>query len=254
MITSICFYTENKLLLIRYEKLLKTSQNFSKLLKTSLVIGPMLIASSCLKDEVGKVSQINFTDVHALTITTSDSNDLRKNLRWISKGVAGLGHSFNTFKPQVHDFVLSTDYYEETNENIENLFGSSFLYANEHYTWLDLNIPTNDYDSSYFFDITLDGCEGKTCIRIPEADIVDTTKLHVVTPDEIFGDVESSTGYYFNTSTGLIDSLTITEDNMDSVYLWVVGVAFNCDEAALAKSLNRAITPYGQLRALAGRE
>jgi hypothetical protein len=89
MITSICFYTENKLLLIRYENLLKTS----------LVIGPMLIASSCLKDEVGKVSQINFTDVHAVTITTSDSNDLRKNLRWISKGGAGLGHSFNTFKP-----------------------------------------------------------------------------------------------------------------------------------------------------------
>ncbi len=94
---------------------------------------------------------------------------------------------------------------------------------------LQQNQPGHDYDQSYFFDIDIDDCPGKVSVRIPEADIVDQTKLHVVTTDNPLNPQNNMSGYFIST-TGFLDSLIISDNNIDSFYLWIVGVDNNCDK------------------------
>ncbi len=175
--------------------------------------------------------EITYND-HMVTVTSAQSNEVAKQMTWIAKGVAGIAHQSSLAKGKIHNLVEATDFYAETNTNLDDNMAASigFDYDQEVNNWLQTNVAGNDYDQAYFFDINIDACPGKVSIRIPEADIVDQTKLHVVTPENVFDDVQTTMGYYI-TSTGGLDSLVITEDNMDSVYLWIVGVDNDCTQS-----------------------
>jgi len=168
---------------------------------------------------------------HYVQVTSTDGALIQKQLTWIAKGLAGIADQSSTTKTRIHDLVELTDFYAESNENLDDdlLTAYSYDYDNEVDQWLQNNQPGNDYDPSYFFDIDIDNCPGKVGILIPEADIADQTKLHVVTLSNPLENAATTLGYYIS-SVGIIDSLTITEDNMDSVYLWIVGVVNNCDD------------------------
>ena len=164
-------------------------------------------------------------------VSSTDGALIQKQLTWIAKGLAGVADQTTSVKSKIHDFVELTELYSETNENLNtDLFTTlGYDYGVEVDQWLQANQPGNDYNQAYFFDIDIDDCPGKVGVRIPEADVIDQTKLHVVTPSNPLDNAVATLGYYIS-SMGMIDSLTITEDNMDSVYLWIVGVGNHCDE------------------------
>lgn len=190
------------------------------------VLTYLLTVTSC-KEDMNR-PEITYND-HMVTVTSTQSNEVAKQMTWIAKGVAGIAHQSSLAKGKIHNLVEATDFYAETNTNLDDNMAASigFDYDQEVNNWLQTNVAGNDYDQAYFFDINIDACPGKVSIRIPEADIVDKTKLHVVTPENVFNNVETTTGYFI-TSGGVLDSLIITEDNMDSVYLWVVGLENDC--------------------------
>jgi hypothetical protein len=164
-------------------------------------------------------------------VTSSDGALVQKQLIWIAKGLAGIADQSAAVKSEIHTFVELTDFYIETNENLDADLQTSLSYDYDYEVdqWLQNNQPGNDYDASYFFDIDIDNCLGKVTVQIPEADTIDKTKLHVVTLDNPLDQLSTTPGYFIS-GAGLIDSIIITEDNMDSVYLWIVGVAQNCPE------------------------
>ncbi len=171
---------------------------------------------------------------HLVTVTTSDAPEIAKQMKWIAKGLAGIADLNAIVKAEIHTQVELTYFYAESNSNLDlNLFTAlGFDYDQEVDGWLQGNIPGNDYNSAYFFDIDIDDCKGKVSVKIPEADIVDQTKLHVVTAEDVFDVGSQTTGYYI-TGLGLLDSLQVNEGNMDSVYLWVVGLDNDCGDSTI---------------------
>tara|TARA_B110000971_G_scaffold219345_1_gene260236 strand:+ start:92 stop:1390 length:1299 start_codon:yes stop_codon:yes gene_type:complete len=163
-------------------------------------------------------------------VTVNDGSLIQKQLTWIAKGLAGISDQTALVKSEIHNLVEANAFYIEINDNLdaELLVALSYDYDFEVNQWLQANQPGNDYDQSYFFDIDIDNCPGKVSVRIPEADVIDQTKLHVVMPSNPLEEVASVMGYYIS-SIGLIDSITISEANMDSVYLWIVGVENDCN-------------------------
>jgi hypothetical protein len=168
---------------------------------------------------------------HYVQVSSTDGALIQKQLSWIAKGLAGIADQSSTTKTRIHDLVEITDFYAESNENLDDDLQTAFGYDydNEVDQWLQNNQPGNDYDQDFFFDIDIDNCPGKVGILIPEADIIDQNKLHVVTISNPLDEAIITLGYYIN-SIGIIDSLPITDGNMDSVYLWIVGVVANCDD------------------------
>jgi|GEM_PF-1217142 hypothetical protein len=164
-------------------------------------------------------------------VTSLDAGPIEKQLVWIAKGLAGIADQSTAAKSSIHDFVEANGFYAESNAKLDNeLQGSlGFDYDLEVDQWLQANQPGNDYDQSYFFDIDIDDCPGKVSVRIPEADIVDQTKLHVVTTDNVLDPQNNKPGYFI-TGAGFLDSLIISDNNIDSFYLWIVGIDNDCGE------------------------
>jgi hypothetical protein len=185
--------------------------------------------NSC-KDEAKNAFNESFQSLK-VSVTLGDSLEINKQLKWIAKGVAGITHQNSTVKASIHGKVETTDFNSETNENLQtHLNGLNFDYSSEVYDWLQTNIPSNDYDGAYFFDIDMFPCESKTLITIPDAEDVDKNLLHVVTTSPVTDDddLNEYVGYYIN-SSNLLDSLIITDQNFDSVYLWIVEFFYDCE-------------------------
>lgn len=83
---------------------------------------------------------------------------------------------------------------------------------------LDIMEPNHDFSHSNLYGFTLNSDDFKTFLYIPDFDIVDKNNTLVVIPaldqEIIYG--------YFATSPTTIDSVLVSEDNMDDYYLWVV--------------------------------
>lgn len=165
-------------------------------------------------------------------LSSSDGPLIQKQLTWIAKGLAGAADQYPGEKNAMHDIVITNEYFAESHENVDDVLqnATGFDLAREVDDWLRFNQPNNDYDASYFFDIDIDDCPGKVSIRIPDGDIADQTKLHVVTLDNPLNPQVVTPGYFISSTTGTLDSLDITENNMDSVYLWIVGVDNDCSQ------------------------
>lgn len=186
--------------------------------------------NSC-KDEAKNVFSDSFNSLK-VSVNIGDSLEINKQLSWIAKGVAGLTHQVNAIKTTIHSQVELSDFNSESNEHFQTIINNnqSIDYEDEVYNWINVNIPNNDYDRSYFFEIDLYPCESKTLISIPDAEDVDKTLLHVVTisPVTVDDNLGQVTGYYINT-LGLLDSLQITENNVDSFYLWIIEFIYDCE-------------------------
>tara|TARA_B110000090_G_scaffold18704_1_gene18628 strand:- start:3305 stop:4660 length:1356 start_codon:yes stop_codon:yes gene_type:complete len=169
---------------------------------------------------------------HYVQVSSTDGALIQKQLSWIAKGLAGIADQSSTTKTRIHDLVEVTDFYTESNENLDDDLQTAFGYDydNEVDQWLQQNQPGNDYDAAYFFDIDIDDCPGKVGVLIPEADIADQTQLHVVTLNNPLDPQAINPGYFISSTTGTLDSMDITEDNMNSVYLWIVGVDNDCTQ------------------------
>ena len=171
-------------------------------------------------------------------VTAADAQLVQKQLAWIAKGLAGIADQNPSVKAGIHDFILSSNYFTQSNLDIDDELQNTtgFDYDQEVDQWLQTNQPGNDYDQSYFFEIDTDSCPGDVVVRIPEADIADESKLHVVTPENVFGHSENTWGYYLS-AIGAIDSINITDENADSVYLWVIGLT-DCNDGSTAIIVN----------------
>lgn len=171
----------------------------------------------------------SYSDV---VVTMSDSDELRKQMIWISKGIAGIADQSSTVKTKIRDLILPDDYFTKSHESLDqDLYNSlTFDFDSEVDLWLANNISPNDYDPSYFFEIDFENCVGKVVLRIPEADIANTSLTHVVTPEGIIQENEETMGYLIN-SLGNIDSVLLNDDNIDDFYVWVVGADFDCEPA-----------------------
>jgi hypothetical protein len=209
-------------------------KNFTKptYLLTYLLLASTLTAFYACKDELNlPLQQKQQSQDIFVQVTSADATLIHKQLTWIAKGLAGISDQSASAKSSIHTFVDVTDFYSESNEKLEVSLFSAIGYDYDHEVdqWLLNNQPGNDYDPSYFFDIDIGDCPGKVSVRIPDSDIVDQTKLHVVTTDNVLDPQNTKPGYFI-TSFGTLDSLTISDSNIDSFYLWIVGIDNDCDE------------------------
>ncbi len=200
---------------------------------TLMLVSGMVYLVSCKNDSAETVVGKRFNSgAVSVVVTQAQEADITAQLQWIARGIPEPAFHVSSFKTVVHDEVENNpDGYFETNTNLqtEMLISVPTDYESDVQISIDANFTPNTYDDDYFYEIDLEDCIHKVGIRIPEADIVDQTKLHVVTSDDPFiQDGTSTTGYYWDSINGHLDSLTIDYDNMDSVYLWVVGLVSNC--------------------------
>jgi hypothetical protein len=196
-----------------------------------------LVYQSCKDENPAKEKLKQLTS--DIIITQAQQGQVYEQMKWIARGAVKLATTDQAFQDLVHSTIESTEFYMETNGVLqtESMAQLQVDYFTNVLNDVNLFFPINNYNSGYFYEVVIDGCVNKVGVRIPEADIIDRTKTLVITAEDPFDDTySSSTGYFYNDGGGVsspfVDSLTITEDNMDSVYLWVVGFAENCKEVS----------------------
>lgn len=202
----------------------------------------LLMFASCQKtDAFDKISQSNRKAV----VSAGQEPLVIEQLKWIARGIPDLADPNQPFRQIVENlcYQMPGEFYA-TNADIQSDATSQIAtdYEVEVFNNVNSRFPSNNYDPSFFYEIEIDGCMNIVGIRIPELDIADMSKKLVVLPEDPFTNGgDSIYGYFLNdtivASPPILDSILIDEDNMDSVYLWVVGLVLDClDSTYLAGS------------------
>lgn len=196
-----------------------------------------LFVFSCKKD-----ATIGSGSKHSKTAVVGANQEplVKQQLRWIARGIPDYAHPNQPFRQIVENLCNNVPgAFYATNTDIQADASSQLSqdYEQEVYNNVNNRFPMNSYDRNFFFEIEIDGCMNNVGIRIPELDIIDKTKKLVVLPGDPFTNGgDSIYGYYVNDTVlgpPILDSVLIDEDNMDSVYLWVVSLVESCLDSSM---------------------
>lgn len=194
----------------------------------------ILVGTSCRKTE--NWSGQSPIGTKTAIVGPNQGSLLKQQLRWIARGIPDLADTDHQFR-NVVEFICNQrpgEYYASNGIIQQEALGQlSIDYEAEVYANVNTRFPSNSYDRDFFFEVDINGCLHIVGIKIPELDIIDTTKKLVVMPEDPYTNGgDSIYGYFVNDTIPLVppilDSVLITEDNMDSLYLWVVGLVQDC--------------------------
>ena len=197
-----------------------------------------LVLISCKKSGTLELSSAR---AQKASVGPGQENLVIDQLKWIARGIPDLADPNQPFRQLVENlcFQVPGEFYALNTDIQIDAQTLAIDYENEVFTNVNNRFSPNSYNRSFFFEIEIDGCMNMVGIRIPELDIVNTAQKLVVVPEDPFtNDGDSIYGYYLNdtlaSSPPVLDSLLISEDNMDSVYLWVVGLVQSCLDSSFS--------------------
>lgn len=161
--------------------------------------------------------------------TNPTSMEIQEQLIWMAKGIAYLSTN-STFRFGVESEILNSPIFEASNANSEQncIMNYSYYFSDSLSSKLNFKIPGHNYDPLYFAGYTVGTTyDAYFVIRSPEYDVTDTSKKHVIIPENVLlGDSLNNFKAYFLTS-GFLDSLEINIEDIEDYYVWVVGVKLN---------------------------
>jgi hypothetical protein len=173
--------------------------------------------------------------------TIADSSIIERQLRWIARGIPNLAQFDTAVQHKVENLCLpNSGVFFSSNSDIQNELSLSLSlnFQNSVYTDVNNRFPSNDFDSSIFYQFIYDNCQFIIGVSIPELDIADKNKPFVVVPTHEFNKQANNYGYFLTSlgGGGHIDSVIIDEDNIDDYYVWVVSVHDFCNEGGYGMS------------------
>jgi hypothetical protein len=192
-----------------------------------------LVYIGCKKEKLINGEHLGI-DKGSVALTASnpsiaDSSIIERQLRWIARGIPDMAQNNYGVRGMVENLCLSrTPLFFDLNENIQTNLdnGLSVNYQNSVYFSVNSRFPSNDFDSSIFYQFEYRDCKFLIGLAIPELDICDTSKQFIVLPTHEFNYGTDNYGYFLNGAN--LDSVIIDEDNIDDYYVWVVSVYDLC--------------------------
>lgn len=188
----------------------------------------LLVLWSCNDLERLETKQDEFSLLSAPICIQEVDNDLP----WMARGIADVVSNY-TIRNTIEVEMLKSSFNDVSNTKAASavLASSGDLFENEVVNSIQNTFPSNDYIGDYFFDFDCNNCRWSTGLYSPnirDVNIDPNTILYVV-PSMEDVDVDSIVGYYVN-SGGLLDSIWVNEDFLDSNYVWVVTSTSDCSK------------------------
>lgn len=186
---------------------------------------------SCKKDsDIQDNIQSNF---FGDLIANPTASDIQNHIIWIAKGLPFLAKN-NHFRYSVEESVMASPLFEAANSTVHSDAWNnySYHYQDSLHSTLDNKFPLNTYDPDHFAGFTYNNCDWYFKIRIPEMDEQDTSMPHIVIPHLI---LQSDTNVFYKAffiNTGLLDSLTLSVEDFENYYIWVVSAEDDCPVSA----------------------
>lgn len=189
----------------------------------------LITSIGCKKQSIEKLKGKGMNEIMTtpLAITIQEITD---QMRWIARGYPGVINGIGVLS-ELKSNLITKDNYEDLHMNLNpEVFSSiSVDLESDVYSKNLINFGSpNSYLREYFYDFEYDLCVYKTGLRI--IDTIDNSLPWVVTYDS--EDLQNSRwGYFINSGTGDLDSLTLDTSNYENYMVFVVYNTPTCTEA-----------------------
>lgn len=194
------------------------------------LVSVLLIYAGCRREKQDLLfSNTGGIDQVAVTIPLSDSLKIFKQLKWIARGIPNIVQSNASFKNVVENIIdANSPTYFASNLDIQQNCSTFVNYRDAVKDNNDNNFGTNDYDSSFFFEIEYDNCLLSVGLVCPDIDIANKSLPHLIVPTDPYGKVQLPYYGYLINSSGNLDSILLEDDDIDDYYIWWVVAEDNC--------------------------
>lgn len=157
--------------------------------------------------------------------------EMKNQMAWIARGIAPLVNDLS-YRNLIEQKMIKQNDFGVSNSLLQTSLPMTTDYENDVQQSINNYFPSNSYDQTYFFSFICDSCEWNTGVYSPNLDYpnVDIQSTLYVAPAAETQEGDSIIAYFYNSSIGLVDSLFVNEDFLDSNYVWIVTALNECDE------------------------